>query len=80
MVVVFHMTPWRVRTHSLIWARLSHGFRNLSLPSLWMSASVYGIRGPEYGHPSVTGIARIMEQAGDLHAILPPVDAFPFLR
>lgn len=47
---------------------------------IFTPTSVYGIRGPNYDHPSVTGIAKIMEEGGDLHAVLPPMDAFPFLK
>lgn len=42
--------------------------------------TVYGIRGPSYESPSVSGMHRIMAEGGDLHALLPPMDAFPILR
>lgn len=41
---------------------------------------VYGIRGPTFLHRSVTGMDEIMKEAGDLHTLLPPLDAFPFLQ
>lgn len=42
--------------------------------------TVYGIRGPSYESPSVSGMHRIMAEGGDLHALLPPMDAFPIIR
>lgn len=49
-----------------------------SAPSFWIL--VYGIRGPTFLHRSVTGMEEIMSEGGDLHALLPPMDAFPILQ